>query len=258
MDDLLGRDFSLGEKNARDRCLDQLLAHQPALFSHLQARWRDRFGARLEVLPGHTSDKTTRREFPRKIQAPYGKADRIWIMDRGIPTEEVLAEMRASTPPVCDLVGTPRGRRGQLEAALLERPWPQGREGVEAKLLPQEGELSVLARRRERVGKERARRRPQFRALWARLVPLRGRKLQARELLFKLGEARARWRAAWRLIGLELPAARSQGAVRFSFRLNQLAAIQMLDVHFPATDGRTPAAPWSCPAPPSRKPTKES
>ncbi len=138
MDDLLGRDFSLGEKNARDRCLDQLLAHQPALFSHLQARWRDRFGARLEVLPGHTSDKTTRREFPRKIQAPYGKADRIWIMDRGIPTEEVLAEMRASTPPVCDLVGTPRGRRGQLEAALLERPWPQGREGVEAATARQE------------------------------------------------------------------------------------------------------------------------
>jgi hypothetical protein len=50
MGDLLGRDFALVEKNALYRCLDKLLEHKAALFSHLQERWRDLFGARFEVL----------------------------------------------------------------------------------------------------------------------------------------------------------------------------------------------------------------
>jgi len=60
-------------------------------------------------LPGNTSDKTTLRSFLQKIEAHYGKAQRIWVMDRGIPTEEVLEEMRRADPPVFYLVGTPRG-----------------------------------------------------------------------------------------------------------------------------------------------------
>ena len=48
--DLLGHDFSLVEKNALYRTLDRLLEHQPALFSHLQERWRDLFGAQFDVL----------------------------------------------------------------------------------------------------------------------------------------------------------------------------------------------------------------
>jgi len=51
------------------------------------------------MLPGNTADKTTLRGFLEKIQDQYGKAERIWIMDRGIPTEEVLEEMRQSDPP---------------------------------------------------------------------------------------------------------------------------------------------------------------
>jgi hypothetical protein len=49
-----------------------------------------------EVLPGNTADKTTLRPFLEQ----YGKARRVWLMDRGVPTEEVLAEMRAADPPV--------------------------------------------------------------------------------------------------------------------------------------------------------------
>ena len=63
-----------------------------------------------EVLPGNTADKTTLRGFLERIERQYGKARRIWLMDRGVPTEEVLAGMRAADPPVHYLVGTPKGR----------------------------------------------------------------------------------------------------------------------------------------------------
>ena len=52
------------------------------------------FPLAYEVLPGNTSDKTTLRGFLHKIEAQYGKARRIWVMDRGIPTEAALPEMR--------------------------------------------------------------------------------------------------------------------------------------------------------------------
>ena len=98
------------------------------------------FPLAYEVLAGNTSDKTTLRAFLQKIEAQYGKAQRIWIMDRGIPSEEVLAEMRASDPPIYYLVGTPKGRLSKLEAELITRPWEQVRPGVEVKLLSHESE----------------------------------------------------------------------------------------------------------------------
>src|SRR5436309_2365002 len=96
-----------------------------------------------EVLPGNTANKTTLRGFLQKIETQYGKAQRIWVMDRGIPTDEVLAEMRQSDPPISYLVGTPKGRLTKLEKALLERPWQAVRDGVDVKLLPDEQELYV-------------------------------------------------------------------------------------------------------------------
>ncbi len=75
-----------------------------------------------EVLAGNTADNTTLGGFLQKIGDQYGKAGRIWTMDRGIPTEEVLAEMRAYHPPIHCLVGTPTGRLGKLEADLLGSP----------------------------------------------------------------------------------------------------------------------------------------
>jgi hypothetical protein len=120
------------------------------------------FPLAYEVMPGNTADKTTLRGFLQKIQNQYGKAERIWIMDRGIPTEEVLAEMRAADPPVHYLVGTPKGRLGKLEGELLALDWQEAREGVEVKLLPRSGELYVLARSKARLNKERAMRRRQL------------------------------------------------------------------------------------------------
>jgi hypothetical protein len=76
-----------------------------------------------EVLPGNTSYKTTLRRFLERIERQYGKARRVWLMDRGVPTEEVLAEMRAADPPVFYLVGTPKGRLTRLQRHLVDKPW---------------------------------------------------------------------------------------------------------------------------------------
>jgi len=249
MGDLLAADYSLVEKNALYRCLDKLLVHKQALFSHLRPRWQDLFAASFdvllydltstyfesdppsndedkrrfgysrdkrsdcvqvvialivtpqgfplayEVLPGNTSDKTTLRSFLQKIEAHYGKAQRIWVMDRGIPTEDVLDEMRQNDPPVFYLVGTPKGRLTKMEKALLELPWHCVREGV---------------------AKERAMRRHQLKWLWARLAQLSTMQLTREELLMKLGAARAKAPAAWRLVTIDVPAS---GAI-FSYTLN--------------------------------------
>ena len=109
------------------------------------------FPLAYEVLAGNTSDKTTLRDFLKKIEAQYGKAERTWVLDRGIPTEEVLAEMRHSEPPIYYLVGTPKSRLSKLEAELIGRPWEQVRPGLDVKLLAHEGELYVQAQSQDRV-----------------------------------------------------------------------------------------------------------
>ena len=99
------------------------------------------FPLAYEVMAGNTADNTTLKGFLQKIEEQYGKAERIWVMDRGIPTEEVLQQMRESDPPVFYLVGTPKGRLSRYEKALTEEPWHKVRDGVEVKLLPQENEV---------------------------------------------------------------------------------------------------------------------
>jgi len=177
----------------------------------------DGFPLGYEVLAGNTSDKSTLRGMLRKIEAQYGKANRIWVMDRGIPTEEVLAEMRAADPPVCYLVGTPKGRLSKLEKALLTLPWQAVREGVDVKLLPQDQELYVLAQSHARIHKERAMRRRKLKWLWARLKQISAMDLDREELLMKLGAARGQARAAWRLIDIEV----APHSATFSFALNR-------------------------------------
>jgi hypothetical protein len=175
------------------------------------------FPLTYEVLCGNTADKTTLKAFLQKIETQYGKARRIWVMDRGIPTEEVLAEMRQSDPPVQYLVGTPKGRLSKLEKDLLDRPWQQARAGVTVKLLPQEGELYVLARSVDRVAKERSMRRRQLKKLWNRLHELQTMKLRREDLLMKLGGARQQAPSAWRLVTVEVHATEAT----FTYRLNK-------------------------------------
>jgi hypothetical protein len=277
MADLLGEDYGLVEKNALYRCLDKLLPHKAALFSHLRERWQDLFAATFdvllydltstyfespppaddadkrrhgysrdkrsdcvqvvialivtpdgfplgyEVLPGNTADCTTLRDMLRKVEAQYGKANRVWVMDRGIPSEEVLAEMRAADPPIAYLVGTPKGRLSKLEKHLVTLPWQTVREGVDVKLLPhpstsaQDQELYVLAQSRARIHKERAMRLRKLKWLWGRLKEIAAMELPREELLMKLGAARARAPAAWRLVDVDV----AQHSATFTFTLNR-------------------------------------
>ena len=284
MADLLGEDFSLAEIHKLYLCHDLLAAHKEKLFEHLQARWKDLFNARFEVLlydltstyfesnppadekdkrrfghsrdkrndcvqvvialvvtpegfplgyevmPGNTSDKTTLRAFLKKIETQYGKAERTWVMDRGIPTEEVLAEMRASTPPVHYLVGTPKARLGKLEAELAKHPWKQVRENVEVKLLSQDKELYVFAQSRARIDKERAMRRRTLRKLLDRLKELRAmKKLKRDELLLKIGAARSEAGRVFSLIDLQLPKPRqavTPETFRYSLNREKLRAVR--------------------------------
>ena len=135
------------------------------------------FPLAYEVMPGNTSDKTTLADFLARIEAQYGRSERVWIMDRGIPTEKTLEAMRAGEPPVNYPVGTPKGRLTRLEESFVELPWRAVRESVEVKLLGEDGELHVLAKSRARIAKERAMRRRRLKRLWARLHELRGRTL---------------------------------------------------------------------------------
>ncbi len=170
-----------------------------------------------EVLPGNTNDSKTLRGFLERIEHQYGKAQRIWCMDRGVPTEEVLAEMRRCEPPVQYLVGTPKGRLTRLEQALTAKPWHQARAGVKVKLLPEEGELYVFAESADRIAKERSMRRRQLKWLWARLAQLTDMALTRDALLMKLGSAQSKVPSAWRLVDVKV----DKGGASFAYRLNR-------------------------------------
>jgi transposase len=161
-----------------------------------------------EVMRGNTSDKTTLAGMLKKVAARYGKKRRIWIMDRGIPTEQALAEMRAAKPAVKYLVGTPKGRLTKLEKDLAANDWQTVKDDVHVKLLPCDGELYVLARSLPRRSKESAMRRQKLKAYWARLKELQQRaKLTRDELLLAIGAAKEKaGRNAHRLVILHLPA----------------------------------------------------
>lgn len=145
-----------------------------------------------EMLPGNTADKTTLRGMLKLIQKRYGAAERIWVMDRGIPTEAVLEELRQSDPKVSYLVGTPKGRLTQLEKELADKPWQQVRAQLRVKLLPQDGEVYVLAESGARTAKERGMRKRQLKVLWQRLHEIQTQDLTRDQRLEKLGGARDR------------------------------------------------------------------
>jgi len=231
MADLLGADLSLADPHKLYGCHDLLLDHKAALFSHLTQRWRDLFNAQFDVLPYDLtstyfeSDPPVEEDDKRKFG--YSRDKRpdcvqvviaLIVTPEGFPLAyEVLAEMRGSDPPVQYLVGTPKGRLSKLEKELLNQPWQQARAGVDVKLLPQEGELYVLARSADRVTKERAMRRKQLKRLWKRLRQVQGMKLCSKDLLMKLGAARQQAPSAWRLVAVEVDAA----AATFTYRLRK-------------------------------------
>lgn len=175
-----------------------------------------------EVLAGNTSDKTTLKQFLEKIEKLYGKANRVWVMDRGIPTEEVIVQMQQTDLQIQYLVGTPKGRLSRLEAELVKLPWQQARPSVRVKLLPKDKELYVFVESRERLQKERAMRLSKLRALLKRLKQLQQfkKKLTRDELLVAVGQAKEQAGRAFELLDIRWPeASEPVNARTFSFRL---------------------------------------
>ena len=180
-------------------------------------------------------------------------------MDRGIPSEAVLAEMRQSDPPARYLVGTPKGRLTRLEKHLLDQPWQEARKGVQVKLLAQDGEFYVFAQSADRVLKERAMRRRQLKWLWRRLNELAAMKITREQLLMKLGAARAKAPIGWRLIDITV----DQASASFAFAINRtrLRQIRRREGRYLLRTNLTEATPrlsgnTTSSSSPSKKPSK--
>jgi transposase len=176
------------------------------------------FPLSYEVLPGNTNDTTTLSEFLERIEQRYGRANRIWVMDRGIPTEESLAQMRRIG--AFYLVGTPKGRLSRLEQPLLAKPWASVRDGVQVKHLATDEDFYVLAQSDARIDKERGMRRKRLRRYIERLKALQGQTLTRDRLLMKLGAAKHDAGRAANLIKVTLPDASSSTAA-FEFSLDR-------------------------------------
>ena len=302
MDELLGRDFAVAEKDRLYRCLDRVLPHMQALFVHLKQRWQDLFEEEFdlllydltstyvegeaeeipkakhgysrdgrfdckqvvialvvsprgfplayEVMEGNTSDRATLRGFLEKIENTYGRARRVWMMDRGIPKEEVLAEMRAPGREMFYLVGTPRGKIKQYEKRWLELPWYKVRDSVEVKLFAEAGEMYVLAKSEGRRAKEMAMlRRKQARLLW-KLRAMRRSCPPRDQLLMRIGAAKTEAGRAFGFVKITLPN-EGQEVTRqsFIFRLDKkkLTEAELRDGHYllrTNLTGEDPAVLW--------------
>ncbi len=133
------------------------------------------FPLSYEVLAGNTADSTTLSDFLDRIEQRYGRTNRIWVMDRGIPTEDSLAKMRRMGASY--LVGTPKGRLSRLEQAFLGEPWARVREGVKVKRLVTEEDIYVLAQSDARIDKEYGMRRKRLRRYVDRLQALQRQRL---------------------------------------------------------------------------------
>jgi transposase len=185
------------------------------------------FPIAYEVMSGNTSDKTTLPTFLEKIEKQYGKVGRTWIMDRGIPTEEVLTAMRENK--ISYLVGTPKGRLTSLEKELADKAWENVRLGVDVKMITQGEEVYVLARSVDRVAKERSMRKRQLKKFWNRLKELQARTMSRDQLLLNLGAIRNECPQAARLVEVTLPEPEKKSCTNtFSFALRK---DKLRDIH---------------------------
>ncbi len=109
-----------------------------------------------EVFDGNTGDVTTVEEIVEAMEKKYGRADRVWVMDRGMVSEENLALIRGRGGSY--IVGTPKAMLRQFEQHLTDKDWQEVQAGVEVKLVPgPDGqETFILARSGDRREKERA------------------------------------------------------------------------------------------------------
>jgi transposase len=116
---------------------------------------RDGYPLGYEVFAGNRNDGTTLREIVTRMEARYGRAGRIWVLDRGMVSEENLAWLRARGSQY--IVGTPRARLKQFARAVRQGNWEALREGLEVQRCPDDdGETFILCRSAARATKEQA------------------------------------------------------------------------------------------------------
>jgi transposase len=195
----------------------------------------DGFPPAYEVMDGNTSDRATLRGFLDKIEKTYGKAKRMWVMDRGIPSEEILREMRDPAREIFYLVGTPKGKIQQCERKWLDLPWQKVRESVEVKLFEQEGELYVLAKSEGRQAKETAMRRKRLARFLKKLRAMRRSLPSLVQMLMRLGAAKSAAGRASQFVHLQVPA-EGQEVTRETFQFHvdkkKLQAAEGRDGHY--------------------------
>jgi transposase len=204
-----------------------------------------------EVMKGNTSDRTTLPGFLKKIEDTYGKARRVWVMDRGVPTEAILQGMRDPQRQTFYLVGTPKSRINQHEKKWLGLPWQKVRDSVEVKLYEHEGELYVLAKSGGRQSKENAMRRKRLVRLVRKLRAMRKSLPKRDQLLLRVGAAKKEAGRAFGFVKIQLPPA-DQAVTRetFSFEVDKvkLKAAEQRDGHYLLRSnltGEDPAVLWT-------------
>jgi transposase len=211
----------------------------------------DGFPLAYEVMNGNTADCTTLRDFLKKIETTYGKARRVWVMDRGIPSEAILKEMREPERQTSYLVGTPKGRINQHEKKWLDLPWQKVRDSVEVKLYEHEGELYVLAKSSGRQAKESAIRRKRLARLLRRLRTMRKSLPERDQLLLRIGAAKKEAGRAFGFVKIRLPK-KDQEVTRTTFTFCtdkvKLKAAEQRDGHYLLRSnltGEDPAVLWT-------------
>jgi len=109
-----------------------------------------------EVFCGNRHDVTTVEEIVTKIESQYGRSERIWVMDRGMISEDNLEFLQSKKRRY--IIGTPKSQLKAFEQEILVQNWEQIRDGLEVKACPSpEGEETfVLCRSKDRALKEKA------------------------------------------------------------------------------------------------------
>ena len=211
----------------------------------------DGFPLAYEVLHGNTADCSTLCDFLKQIETTYGKARRVWVMDRGIPTEAILKEMREPERQTFYLVGTPKGRISQHEKKWLDLPWQKVRDSVEVKLYEHEGELYVLAKSSGRQAKEIAMRRKRLVRLLRKLRAMRRSLPQRDQLLLRIGAAKKDAGRAFGFVKIRLPDKDepvSRATFTFHTDKTKLKAAEQRDGHYLLRSNLTaedPAVLWT-------------
>jgi transposase len=211
----------------------------------------DGFPLAYEVMNGNTSDRATLRTFLSEIESTYGKARRVWVMDRGIPSEAILKEMRQPERQTFYVVGTPKGKINQHENKWLELPWQKVRDSVEVKLYEHEGELYVLAKSQGRQTKEIAIRRKRLARLLRKLRAMRKSLPKRDQLLLRIGAAKKEAGRAFGFVHIRIPEKdEAVTSETFSFQLDKakLKRSQQRDGHYllrSNLSGEDPAVLWT-------------